>query len=364
MADAGEIVKILITGVCGYVGSRVAQRLRESLPDVAIYGVDNLSRPGAETSLEHLLRLSVDVTWGDIRLASDVATLPDADWVIDCAANPSVTAGLEGRGMSSRQLLEHNLLGSVNILEYCRERSAGLVLISSSRVYSIPALCSLPLQETSTRFVPDLSVEIPGFSEQGISEDFTTAAPVSLYGASKLASEQLALEYHVAFGMPVWINRCGVIGGPGQFGKIDQGILAFWVYSFLLGRPLRYIGFGGSGKQVRDFVLAEDVASLIVQQITKPLQQSPKILNVGGGNPNAFSLLELSEICRTYFGSDLGVVACREERPYDIPYYVTDTRQVQQAWNWRPSLTGRALVEHVCAWALDHRDFITHIMSS
>jgi CDP-paratose 2-epimerase len=338
--------------------------LREALPDITIYGIDNLSRRGAETSLSLLQNLEVTVFWGDIRLASDVDVLPDVDWVIDCAANPSVLAGLEGSGMSSRQILQHNLLGSQNILEYCKQRLSGLVLLSTSRVYSIPALRALPLQETVTRFSPELEKgkEIQGFSRWGISESFSTAAPVSFYGASKFASERIALEYHNAFDIPLWINRSGVIGGPGQFGRADQGIMAFWIYSFLLGRPLRYIGFGGSGKQVRDFVLAEDVADLIIQQITSPSRSDCRVLNIGGGNVSAFSLLELTEICGNYFGVDPNISGSCEERPYDIPYYVTDTRLVQQTWDWRPSLVGRALVEHLCDWAVANRDFVTYLM--
>jgi CDP-paratose 2-epimerase len=84
-----------------------------------------------------------------------------------------------------------------------------------------------------------------GFSELGVSENFSTTAPISLYGATKLASEVMALEYATMFDFPLWIDRCGVIAGAGQFGKPDQGIFSFWIYQWLLGKPLKYIGFGG-----------------------------------------------------------------------------------------------------------------------
>jgi CDP-paratose 2-epimerase len=290
--------------------------------------------------------------------------IPDVDWVIDCAANPSVTAGAHSNTTdSSRQLIEHNLLGTVNLLEFCRERYAGLVLLSSSRVYSVNALRRIPLREGETRFEPVHPAKsgIPGYSQFGISEDFPTTAPVSLYGATKLASETLALEYGHTFSFPVWIDRCGVIGGPGQFGKVDQGILSFWVYSFLLNRPLKYIGFDGSGKQVRDFVRAEDVASLVAQQILDPARCDRRIFNVGGGNANAFSLLELSKICRSFFHSDMGVESSSEERVFDIPYYVTDIRRVEEHWDWSPSVRGRSIVTQVCEWADVHRDFVASL---
>ncbi|MCJ7737094.1 MAG: NAD-dependent epimerase/dehydratase family protein, partial [Anaerolineae bacterium] len=168
----------------------------------------------------------------------------------------------------------------------------------------------------------------------------------------------LALEYGDAFGFPVWINRCGVIGGGGQYGRANQGILTFWVYSFLLGHPLHYSGFGGTGKQVRDFVQAEEIADLVLDQIRDPSRQVQQVLNVGGGMANAFSLLELTAICQDFFRSSMPVTGSRDQRPYDIPFYVTDTRRVQRAWDWEPALNGEELVLSVCRWAQENRTFV------
>ena len=159
--------------------------------------------------------------------------------VLETAANPSVLAGVDGRA-SSRQLVEHNLLGTVNTLEYCRRHKAAFVLLSTSRVYSITPLAALPLQVRDGAFEPDPACPLPpGLTAAGVREDFSTAPPVSLYGATKLASEQLALEYGGAYGFPVWINRCGVLAGAGQFGRPDQGIFTYWINSWLRRRPLR-----------------------------------------------------------------------------------------------------------------------------
>ena len=359
-------MRILLTGICGYVGSRLALRLAETLPGVALMGLDNLSRRGTETNVRPLMQRGVRLVHGDVRLSSDFRALPDADWVIDCAADPRVLAGIVSHsGCSAEQLTEHNLVGTLHVLEYCRQRRAGLVLLSSSRVYSIDALTQLPLRETATRLKPasDLKVFPPGFSVDGIAEDFSTTAPVSLYGATKLASEAMALEYGSAFGLPVWVNRCGVIGGPGQFGQIDQGVFAYWVYSAILGRPLSYIGFGGTGKQVRDCVTAEDLADLVVAQLQAPSRNVPRVLNVGGGNAGAASLLELTRICETNIGRAISVAKAEEPRPYDIPYYVTDTRLVQRCWGWRPTQNAEQIIGNLCGWAVDHRDLIRGLYS-
>src|SRR5262249_29772586 len=135
-------MKILITGACGFVGATLARRWRERRSDVEIVGVDNFIRPGSELNRAILRDAGVPVTHADIRQASDFELLPPVDWVIDAAANPSVLAGVDGR-TSSRQLVEHNLIGTINMLEYCRRVNAGFILLSTSRVYSIAPLAAL-----------------------------------------------------------------------------------------------------------------------------------------------------------------------------------------------------------------------------
>ena len=359
-------MRVLITGICGYLGSRLALQFLEYSPGIEILGIDSLSRRGSETNLELLKESGVQVFHGDLRLSSDVRALPETDWVVDCAANPAVLAGIaRASGCTPEQLTQHNLLGTLHVLEYCRERCSGLILLSTSRVYSIEALSSLPLSEADTRYevLTPVKSDLPGFSERGIAEEFSTAAPISLYGATKLASEILAMEYSSAFGFPLRINRCGVVGGPGQFGKIDQGIFSFWVYSCALGRPLRYIGFGGSGKQVRDCISAEDTAGLVWNQMNDPCRQVQPIVNVGGGREGSMSLLELTNLCELFFGRKIHVAASKETRPYDIPYYVTDTQAVENSWGWRPSRTAEQIVTDLCEWTTNNIDLIRSLFS-
>jgi CDP-paratose 2-epimerase len=136
-------VKILITGICGFAGSSLAKSLLDRIEGLSICGIDNLMRPGSETNRAVLRQLGAEVVHGDIRNTSDFEGLPRADWIIDAAANPSVLAGVIGSG-TSRQLFEHNLASIVNVLEYCKAHHAGLVLLSSSRVYSISAWLLFP----------------------------------------------------------------------------------------------------------------------------------------------------------------------------------------------------------------------------
>ena len=237
-------MKILISGVCGFVGSSLARYFREHNSAIKVAGFDNFIRAGSELNRRDLQARGVQLFHADVRNRSDIEALPAADWVIDAAANASVLAGVDGL-TSSRQIIEHNLLGTIQLLEFCKAHRAGFALLSTSRVYSIPPLAALPMRVESDAFALDAGGALPpGVSAVGVREDFSTAAPVSLYGTTKLCSEQLALEYGEAFNLPVWINRCGVLAGAGQFGRADQGILSFWINSWLRRRALKYIGFG------------------------------------------------------------------------------------------------------------------------
>jgi len=187
-------MRILITGICGFVGSTLAHVWVESGVGHALHGIDNLIRPGSETNRLALRGLGVTVLHRDIRLASDFESLPAVDWVIDAAANPSVLAGVDGR-TNSRQLVEHNLFGTVNLLEYCRAHRAGFILLSTSRVYSLVELAKVRVEAEGGAFRPVPDQQIPGLSDHGVSESFSTDPPLSLYGTAKLASSSAPFSF-------------------------------------------------------------------------------------------------------------------------------------------------------------------------
>lgn len=342
-------MKIIITGICGFAGSCIAKSLLQSQISLEICGFDNFSRKGSEQNITFFSHMGVNLIRGDLRCRSDIDILPQVDWIIDCAANPSVLAGLDGQ-VSSRQVMENNLLGTINLLEYCKRHKSGLILLSTSRVYSALELANLPVESSKDRFDPK-QASIDGLSDLGISESFPTSAPISLYGSSKLASEQIILEYGYNFDFPVWINRCGVLAGAGQFGKADQGIFSYWIHSFKEKKPLKYIGFDGSGHQVRDALHPRDLAPLLSRQLMEPSWDAPKIINVGGGIENSMSLKQLSDWCEQRLGPN-EVISSLEQRPMDAPWIVMDSSVAQNAWNWRVQSRLERILEEIA----DHAD--------
>ncbi len=349
-------MRILITGVCGFVGSCLAEAWLEAEPGLEICGLDNLIRPGSEVNRARLQRMGVRLHHGDIRMASDFDALPPADWVLDAAANPSVLAGVDGQ-ISSRQLIEHNLQGTVNILEYCKRHGAGFLLMSTSRVYAVSPLAALPVVVEGARFSLRRDAALPaGVSAEGVSESLSTAPPISLYGSTKLASEVLALEYGETFGFPVWINRCGVLAGAGQFGKADQGIFAYWINAYLRRRPLTYIGFGGRGHQVRDGLHPRDLIPLLRKQALAPAAPT-RVINLGGGRGNAMSLAELSAWCAERFGPH-PVAGDERERRFDIPWLVMDSSLARELWDWQPVTPLSAILDEIARHAAEHPDWL------
>ena len=338
--------RILITGGAGFVGSSLARKFAAAGDSVTV--VDNFHRRGSERNVVPLRGHGVTVLRGDMRLQEDLQELPgDYDYVIDAAAEPSVHAGVNG---SPRYLLDTNLVGAMNILEFCRVRHAGLMFLSTSRVYSIDHLCSLPLTEGDSAFSLKTSSLSEGISRHGINEEFPVTGYRSLYGSSKLAAEMLIEEYCRTYGVRAWINRCGVISGPGQFGKSDQGVFALWVARHRFGGELTYTGFGGRGRQVRDLLHPDDLYELLQRQLQSGQGGSAEVFNVGGGPQNAVSLQEYTEICREVTGANISIAGRAESSPVDIPYYVSDNSKVCKAYDWQPRKGVASIVQEIDAW--------------
>jgi CDP-paratose 2-epimerase len=296
---------------------------------------------------------------GDIRCPEDVAEWPPFDLLVDCSAQPSVHAGLNGSPVS---VMQNNLHGTINCAEAARRRNAPLLFLSTSRVYPIEPLNDLPFHEQASRFSWSEDAARPGFSRCGIAETFPLAGARSFYGATKLASELLLQEYAYSYRLPVLINRCGILTGPWQMGKVDQGVVTFWITSHLFQRQLRYTGFGGSGKQVRDILHVDDLFRLLVRQLQDPGRWNGSVYNVGGGNAISLSLAELTDLCRQATRTTVPIEPVPETAAVDLRIYVTDARRAMADFAWRPERDVADTVDDICRWAREHRDELATVL--
>lgn len=341
-------MKILITGGAGFVGSNLAISFKKETPSSIVVVVDNLKRRGSELNLSLFRKLGIEFVHGDIRNWSDLENLSgNFDVFIEASAEPSVLAGVNG---SPHYLLQTNLLGTLNCLEFARKRAKTFIFLSTSRVYSLAPLNEINLLETPSRFEISKSQSYSGVSESGISESFPTHLPRSLYGATKLASELIVQEYVHTYGLQAIINRCGVIAGPGQFGKADQGVFTLWVANHYFKRALKYTGFGGKGKQVRDLLHPMDLFSLVKKQLSKIDDYSGEVFNIGGGQETSASLLELTSLCQEVVGSKMPIGEEPQTSPVDIPLYISDYSKAARSFDWQPQRSMRAIVEDIVIW--------------
>lgn len=345
-------MSVFITGGAGFVGASLARRFRQRYPERRIAVFDNLRRRGAELNLAEFGDLEIEFVHGDIRCPEDLdAVQGEFELFVEASAEPSVHAGVDG---DPRYLLNTNLTGTLNCLEFARQRCGGMVFLSTSRVYSIPALNGLPLEEEESRLRPAVGVrDIPGFSERGVAEGFDLSGFRSLYGASKLASELIIQEYCAFYDLAAVIDRCGVIVGPGQWGKVDQGVYTLWVANHFFGRPLRYIGYGGRGKQVRDLLHPDDLFSLLETQAGELRECAGQVFNAGGGTGVSTSLLEYTRLCAQITGRRVEIGSVAETSRVDVPYYVSDCARIRQRFGWRPEKTVADIVADIHVWLRD-----------
>ena len=339
--------RLLITGGAGFVGSHLAVLLAGRHPDWEVLALDNLYRRGSELNLSRLEEAGVGFVRGDVRNPEDLQALPSISAMIECSAEPSVMSGVDG---DTSYLVHTNLTGAYNCLELARRDGAFFVFLSTSRVYPVAPQVALKLDEAPTRFEIAPEQEISGVSPAGISEGFPIDGPRTLYGATKLAAELLIEEYRAGLGVPAVIDRCGVIAGPWQMGKVDQGVFTHWMLAHHFRQPLSYIGFGGRGKQVRDLLHVEDLVDLVERQLLDREAWDGRTVNVGGGRECSLSLMETTEICQRLTGNEVPIEPVEETRAGDVPIYLSDCSRLFSLDEWRPGRGAEQVLTDIHDW--------------
>lgn len=341
------MTRVLITGGAGFIGSTLALELAARHHDWDIVAFDNLHRRGSELNVPRLRDAGVQFHHGDVREPADLQASGPFTALIECSAEPSVLAGADG---STGYLVRSNLLGAYHCLEEAARHRAQVIFLSTSRVYPVAALSSMVYVEEDSRYALVEQQPMAGASAAGVSETFPMHGARTLYGASKLAAELLIAEYAESFGLATVVNRCGVVAGPWQMGKVDQGVFTHWVASFYFERPLRYLGFGGTGKQVRDVLHVLDLVDLVERQLLGPEHWRGTVANVGAGHRESLSLRETTAACRELTGHVLEVQGEERGRPGDVPIYISDCAVLHAMTDWRPQRPPARVLSDIFSW--------------
>lgn len=347
--------RVLVTGGAGFIGASLALELAARHPGWEIVAFDNLHRRGSTLNLPRLRDAGVEFVHGDVREPADLEALGGFDALLECSAETSVMAGVDG---ATSYPVRTNLLGAYHCLELAARHQAQVVFLSTSRVYPVAALNALAHEERATRFALVSEQHLAGASAEGISEEFPLAGTRTLYGATKLAAELLIAEYAESFGIATVIDRCGVIAGPWQMGSAEQGVFAHWMAAFYYRRVLSYIGFGGSGKQVRDLLHVSDLAELVEEQLLAPERWAGAVVNVGGGNACSLSLMEASALCREITGNDVELGSDPHTRRGDVRHYVSDCRALAGYTDWQPKRSSREVLADIYGWIRDNERLV------
>jgi CDP-paratose 2-epimerase len=353
--------KLLITGGAGFIGSSICLKLKEKYPGYVITAFDNLKRRGSELNLTDFKKLGIDFIHGDIRNIEDLDTAGRFDILIDASAEASVLAGLN---TNPRYIINNNLYGSINCFNACLKNRAQLIFLSTSRVYPFQRIEQANYVEEETRFSFAENQLEKGISKSGISEELSLEGSRSFYGTTKLSSELFIREYSEFYGLQAAITRFGVVAGPRQFGKADQGVVTLWMAKHFWNQSLKYIGYGGTGKQVRDILHIDDLVRLTDLQIHNMDKFNGNVFNAGGGIHSSLSLVEMTRICSEITGNKIPIKAELQTRPADLRIYITDNEKIKQHTGWEPARGTKEILYDIFLWLKNNETKLKPVLLS
>ena len=321
---------ILITGGCGFVGTNLAIYLKKELKNFSIYSVDILKKNYSKFNLNILKKKKIVNYKIDITSKKFLGIKKKFDFIIDCSADPAV----EDSRKNTIRVFNNNLKTTLNILEKTKKDKSNIIFISSSRVY--------PIIESNKKFrLKSVSIFDEKTSTDGIK---------SIYGYTKYASELLIKEYSYIFNIKYIINRSGIITGPLQFGKVEQGLISLWLWRHLNKLKLNYIGYGGRGSQIRDVLYVDDFSLLIKKQILAFSKTNNELFCIGGGRSNAITLKQLTEKCRKITKNNFKINSVSETSKYDIPFFISSNKKIKKIYNWAPKTNINNILKFNLRW--------------
>ena len=343
-------MRILITGGCGFIGSNLAAHYLAKGWEVVTF--DNYSRQGAKKNAVWLEKQAIALQQdrgnsylrqirGDVRdLESLREAMKGTDVVAHLAAQVAVTTSVE----DPLEDFLVNALGGMNVLEAARTCGSDPIVLyaSTNKVYG--GMEHLEVGNATLRY------HLPEYPN-GIGEDFAIDFH-SPYGCSKGACDLYMIDHARIYDLRTVVLRQSCIYGPRQFGIEDQGWVAHFVISAVLGRPITIYG---DGRQVRDVLHIKDLIVAFDRAIERIDVCAGQAYNLGGGPQNATSLLEL--IYRLEPILDRAIpLAFGDWRPGDQWVYVSDIRKAERDLGWVPQMSIGKGLQDLCQWVQANKE--------
>jgi CDP-paratose 2-epimerase len=337
-----EKMKVLITGGAGFIGSNAASRFLRRGAEVVV--IDNLAGPCGENNLRWL-RPQGRLTFHhlDLRDPDDVLAVmrenSDVDLVLHLAAQVAVTTSIA----DPRLDFEVNVGGTFNLLEAARlvGLRAPLIYASTNKVYG--QLGDLTLDQSNGR---DTFLNL----RHGISEEQSIDFH-SPYGCSKGAADQYVRDYNRIFGLKTVVIRQSCIYGPRQFGREEQGWIAWLMVAVHNGRAITIYG---DGRQVRDVLHVDDLVNAFEAVARNIRSAAGRVYNVGGGPANVVSLLEVLAFIEQHSGVPVRY-RFADSRPGDQRVYISDIRRAGRELGWSPRVGWKQGLSALHGWIAEQR---------
>lgn len=321
-------MKILITGIAGFIGSNMAVYFHERGHE--IIGIDNLIREGVEHNWKELSLLGIKLHRGDIyhsEFVDSIINMYKPDGIIHLAGQTAVTTSME----YPEHDFNTNVFGTFNILESVRtttyEKYPKIIFASTNKVYGD----NVEYQPVSIHTSIDQCHHSP-------------------YGVSKLCADLYMQEYCHTYGIPTMIARMSCIYGPRQFGVEDQGWVAHFVISAIMGKPITIYG---DGEQRRDLLYIDDLCNLYHKYIVEYDHDFdwPLVMNVGGGPDNTMSLKELIAFLQAELKIKINL-KWDKPRPADQKVYISDIKDLDESrsFRWKPQFDPATGIRRLIEW--------------
>lgn len=304
-------MRILITGISGFVGSHLAKHLRTRYPDAEIHGTVYTSAGDTQTATCHSI---------DLRQREAVAELIQK-------IQPEFIYHIAGQAFVPRsfvepwETLENNIRAQLNIILACLElpQKPRVLVVTSAEIYGASTANTLPIDES-----------------QPIN-------PTSPYSVSKVAQDMLALQYYLSHQLPIMRARPFNHIGPGQNQRFVAPAFALQIAQIEIGQQDPIIHVGNLAAQ-RDFTDVRDIVAaydLIMQQGTPG-----NVYNIASGK--AHSIQYLLDTLLSFVSIDIQVQVDPDRmRPVNIPILLGDATRLRTETGWQPKYSFERSLEDV-----------------